>query len=785
MSFATLMLAAPALAAQTVPIDIPAEPLAQAVVDLARQTGSNIGGVDPARCAAPSRAIRGAMTARAALDRLLRGSHCRFDQPDADTFVLKLRLPPLLRLPAPHHEEIPADAPTEVMVTANRRLQNAATAASAISVINADTLARRGGDLSDVAAQAAGLTLTNLGAGRNKILLRGLSDGVFTGRTQSSVGLYLDEAPITYNAPDPDLLLVDMARIEVLKGPQGALYGEGSISGVVRLVTRAPDLSRFGGSLNAGVGLSDQAAASSRWDGVLNLPVIKDRLGVRVVAYSDEAGGYIRDVSSGQTHINSVQRFGSRVSALWRVNADWSVSASQATQHINAKDSQYVSGNLGAYARDLIVREPHDNDFNQASFGVQGRTGLGTLKLSLNHLHHHLDSRYDASPLAGQYGLPATAGLIYDQAQAVELTTRELTLASPSDQRLRWLAGVFSAQSTERLTPRLAEPTTRRPLYSEQRHDRITTLAAFGELSYDLTPHWTAVLGLRQTDTRHDLDSHIETETVGGDHDEQIRDRASTVRLSHQMTLRYRPNDTATYYIQSGEGYRGGGFNTTHLYGTQAVPVRYAGDELNSYEAGAKLRFPAANLRLDLAVFKAYWRDLQSDQLQTDGLPVTVNIGNGVNTGLEVEATWRPGPALTLKAAGLINEPRLTRPNPDFVTSEDSGLPYIARQGFSLSADWQRNLGNAVWRSGADLTWRGRSHLNFGPLQDIEMGGYAELALDTQLEFGPMRYGLRLENALGADGNSFAYGNPFSLGLTPQQTPPRPRTLWISLSRDF
>ena len=779
------MVTVPALAAQTATIDIPAEPLSLAVVDLARQTGSNIGGVDPVECVAPPRAIRGAMTARAALDRLLRGSHCRFDQPDENTFVLKLRPRPVLRLPVPHPEPTPAEAPTEVMVTANRRLQNAATAASAISVIGADALARQGSDLSDVAAQAAGLTLTNLGAGRNKILLRGLSDGVFTGRTQSSVGLYLDDAPITYNAPDPDLLLVDIARIEVLKGPQGALYGEGSISGVVRLVTRTPDLSRFGGSFSAGVGLSDQAANSSRWDSVLNLPLIKDRLGARVVAYSDEAGGYIRDVPTGQTRINSVQRFGSRFSALWRVNTDWSVSASQATQHINAKDSQYVSGNLGAYARDLTIREPHDNDFNQASFGVQGRTGLGTLKLSLNHLHHHLDSRYDASPLAGQYGLPATAGLIYDQAQAVELTTRELTLVSPSNQRLRWLIGVFSAQSTERLTPRLTEPGTRRPLYSEQRHDRITTLAAFGELSYDLTPHWAAVMGLRQTDTRHDLDSRIDTETVSGDHDEQISDRASTVRLSHQVTLRYRPNDTATYYLQSGEGYRGGGFNTTHLYGTPAIPARYAGDELNAYEAGAKLRFPAANLRLDLALFNAYWRDLQSDQLQADGLPVTVNIGNGVNTGLEVEATWTPLLALTLKAAGLINEPRLTRPNPDFVTNEDSGLPYISRQSFNLSADWQRTLGAAVWRTGADLTWRGRSHLNFGPLQNIEMGGYAELGLYTSLEADTMRLNLRLENALGADGNSFAYGNPFSLGLTPQQTPPRPRTLWISLSRDF
>ena len=776
-----LILAAPA-AAQTQQIVIPAEPLSQAIIDLARQTGASVGGVDPTQCRARPRLVRAAR-ADVAMRRLLAGSQCRFDTPEAKVFVLKLKPRLVLRLPQP---KPPApDAPVEVMVTANRRLQNAATAASAISVVDGDTLARSGGDLADSASQVAGLTLTNLGAGRDKILLRGLSDGVFTGRTQSSVGLYLDDAPITYNAPDPDLLLVDMARVEVLKGPQGALYGEGSISGVVRLVTRAPDLTRYSGEITGELGLSGRAAASSRVEGVVNLPLVKDRLGVRVVGYTDQAGGYITDALTGARHINGVQRFGARVSAVWRLNDDWSLTIRQASQHINAKDSQYVSGDLGPYTRALMVREPHDNDFSQGALALQGRTRVGTLKLTLNHLHHQLDSRYDARNLAGTYGLPDVSGLVYDQAQAVELTTRELSLVSPSDQRLRWLAGLFSAQSAERLTPRLSDAATEESVYSERRHDRITTLAGFGELSYDLTPRWSASLGLRQTQTRHDIDSRLETVTTSGDQIEQRVDHAASSRLSHQVTLRYRPDDLTTFYLQSGEGYRSGGFNTTRLYGTAAIPARYAGDELNSYEAGAKLRWPSLNLRVDAAIFKAYWRDLQSDQLQADGLPVTVNIGNGVNTGLELEAVWTPLPDLTLKAAGLMNDPQVTRPNPNYVTREDSGLPYIARQSLSLSADWRRQLGDWTWRSGGDISWRGRSHLNFGALQSREMGGYAVLNFSASLERDHLRYSLRLDNALGADANSFGYGNPFSLGVASQTTPPRPQTLWISLTRGF
>lgn len=762
-------------------VTIPAESLSQALIDLARQTGGSIGGVDPALCQATPRAVRGA-TARAAMQVLLRDSRCRFSEVEPDVFVLKLKPRLSLHLPIPRPKPVKADAPVEVMVS--RRVQDAASAASAISVIDAQSLAQKG-DLNDLAGQVAGLTLTNLGAGRDKILLRGLSDGVFTGRTQSSVGLYLDDLPITYNAPDPDLLLVDMARIEVLKGPQGALYGEGSVSGVVRLVTRTPDLSRFAADMGVDVGLSDRAGTSNRVEAMLNLPLVKDRLGVRLVGYTDNQGGYIDNLATSTKHSNGVQRFGGRLAATWRLNDAWTVSVQRAEQHINAKDSQYVSGDLGTYNRAVPVREPHDNDFAQSAFNLQGRLPWATLKLSLGHLHHQLDSRYDASALAGLYGLPDTPGRVYDQAQVVELTTRELTLVSPSTQPLRWLAGVFSAQSTERLTPQLSETLPARIDYREQRHDGVMTLAAFGEISYDIAPHWTVSVGLRETHMRHDLDSQLTTDLSGAMSAQTLHDHMVSMRLSHQVTLRYRPSDNATLYFQSGEGYRSGGFNTTHLAGTDAIPARYAGDELNSYEFGAKLRWPETRAGINMALYKAYWRDLQSDQIQPDGLPVTVNIGNGVNLGLEVEAYWMPVANLTLKAVGLVNDPHLTRPNPSYVTLEDSGLPYISPQSFNLSADWQKQAGALIWHLGGDVNWRGHSHLNFGALQAIQMGGYAQVSLHADLERGDMRYRLRLDNAFAADGNSFAYGNPFSLSQSVQSTPPRPRTLWLGVSRSF
>ena len=759
---------------------MPARPLEAAIVDVARTTGVSIGGVAPQACAVKPRALQGRLTAPQAMERLVRGSRCRVVRIDATTLVLEIRpaQPHLLPAPPPPAAD---ETPTQVIVTANRRPQRLGEAPFAISLVTPSVIANGDGSLSAVATRVPGLTLTNLGAGRDKILLRGISDGVFTGRTQSTVGLYLDDTPITFNAPDPDLLLVDMARIEVLRGPQGALYGEGSISGVVRLVTNRPALDTISAMIEAGAGLSSDGAPSSRVTAMVNMPLLPDRLAVRAVAYNDQAGGYIDDIGLHTSNTNATHRYGGRMAARWRINDTWQAQASFATQEINAKNSQYVEGGLGAYRRRLAMAEPHDNDFSETSFSLGGKVGEATLRASVNHLHHHIQTRYDASSVAGLFGTGTSGLLAYDEGQRVELETEDVSLTSAAGQRLRWLVGVFASQSREDFTPHLSDLLTGAALYDETRRDRIDTLAGFGEASFDLTQRLTVTGGLRLTAASHQVTSA----TAQTGMTSQRRDDIHGSHLSHQVTIRYRAGDALMLYAQAAEGYRDGGFNTTGLAGFSSAavspPPRYVGDELNSYEAGIKLDLPDRRLRVSTALYRVFWRDIQSDQLQASGLPVTVNIGNGLNTGLEVEGDWRPWTSLTLHAATLINEPRLTRPNPLYATAEDSGLPFIARRSFSLSTDWQKTIGAVAYDAGATLSYRGVSHLNFGPLQTVEMGGYGQLDLTAGATIGRMRYGLRIDNAGNANGNSFAYGNPFSLGTTAQITPPRPATLWLTV----
>ncbi len=131
---------------------------------------------------------------------------------------------------------------SDVIVTAQRQPQSPQETAAALTAVSGGQIVAAGAaDANDLSALVAGMTVTNLGSGRNKILLRGMSDGAFTGLTQSTVGVYLNRVPLTYSAPDPDLKLVDIDRVEILRGPQGTLYGTGPIGGVLRIVPRAPD----------------------------------------------------------------------------------------------------------------------------------------------------------------------------------------------------------------------------------------------------------------------------------------------------------------------------------------------------------------------------------------------------------------------------------------------------------------------------------------------------------------------------------------------------------------
>ena len=787
LAFTAAAGASPSWAADSrYPLDIPAEPLPQQLALLAVATNISIGGVDPARCTGTPTAAQGRFTPAQALVRLLSHTSCTVTVINATTYRLNAR-PPRAAPPPKASPVLPPpinDTPVEITVLINRRPERVGSAASAISVVSASVIENGDYDIAQLAAYVPGMTVTNLGPGRDKILLRGISDSVLTGRTQSLVGLYIDDTPLTYNAPDPDLMLVDMARVEVMKGPQGALYGQGSMAGVVRMVTNKPQLDAFTGDAEAGVGFT-QGEPSYRASGMINLPLLRDRLGVRVVLYDENSGGFIKDPDAGPDATNTTLRAGGRLSGQWRVGQGFVLTGMVLGQQLRSDNSQYVTSMQGPFLRTTPVAEPHDNNLRDVSLDLQGPTTWGTLKIALNRLHHNVFSGYDAQPLAQVINVPNSGQVFYDEQQNLLLETEEVSLVSPSQGKFRWLTGVFNAFSEEHFTPHLVDLFTKRVLYNEDRVDWLHDAALFGELSYDFTPQWTLSGGLRYADDSHVTESQIDHVRLtnynrfGG-----VTGNIDTGRASYTVNLRYQPTPYFLWYAQAGDGYRTGGFNTTTLSQT-AIPTAYRGDALDSIESGWRLRSPDNRMRLNLAVFHMWWRDIQSDQLRSTGLPITVNLGNGVNTGVELEGDWRVLPPLQFHAVALVNDPRLDEPNALYARDLNSGMPYIAKRSFSLSGTWDRPWHGGTLEDTATVSYRSQSPLDYGPLYDVRMNGYATLDLSSAWIMSKLRYEVRLENASDVKSNSFAYGNPFTLNGSTQVTPLRPRTLWLSIGAGF
>ena len=279
-----------ARAAEKRVFSLPSEPLEAALVRFAVQGGVSVGGLPVRGCEGRSRPVSGSMPAERALSALLPAG-CGFEALDAKSFRIVAR-PGAVAPPSPPRrtEAAGGDAPRldELVVTAEKRPELLTRTASAVSVLSTRDIQRLGGETFDeIASQMVSVAVTNLGSGRDKIFVRGRSDGSFTGKTQSTVGLYLDDLPITYNAPDPDLRLADVEQVEVLRGPQGTLYGSGSMGGIVRIVTATPDPTGFSAQVSAEEMATQHGEPSSGVDGALNLPLAGGRAAGRAGAYSD------------------------------------------------------------------------------------------------------------------------------------------------------------------------------------------------------------------------------------------------------------------------------------------------------------------------------------------------------------------------------------------------------------------------------------------------------------------------------------------------------------------
>lgn len=779
-------------AAQATPaqrLTIPAQPMARAVLQLGAQAGVSIGAGEAASCGR-SRAVNGVHEVEQALRLMLADSGCTYRRIDARTYLIVRRPPPSPRPAAPAPP--PIIAPVEldtVVVTATKReiaLANAPYSLSAVDGAAFDAAARR--DTAALATRLAGLTVTNLGPGRNKLFVRGLADSALTGQTQAMVGLYLDDTRLTYDAPDPDLRLVDLDRVELLRGPQGTLYGAGAMGGVLKLVSKPPRLDAYEGGLSTGLTFADDTAPGHSADVVFNVPLLRDRLAMRAVLYEEVMEGVVDDPGHGLTNTGATARNGGRVGLVWRINDRWEARLGSVFQELHIDDSQYAFERLAPYERALSVREPSNNDFNGVSLSLTGDYDWGRVRVTSAYQGHDLDRRYDATTAADRFG-GSGGPLAYDEADSIRAFALETSIASAPGASIGWLLGLYGSHYSHNRTGEVLDLQPDERLYVADKRDDTNEGAAFAEAAWSPTDRLKLVLGGRYfyVSTRSRTLA-TQSETVTDAFNGRIQDDGVVLK----GVIEYALNDNALIFAQVSQGYRVGGFNGGVLLngglgqpGAGLQPYReFRPDTLNSQELGVRWRGFDDRLGLRLAAFFVDWSAIQSDRVSADGLPFTANIGSGSNEGIELEGAWSDGPwRVDFNFMG--GNPRLDAADDSYPLATDGDLPGVPKVLGAVGVRREtRFYGREAWASAA-LGYVGRSTQQLTPEVTTNMGGYVTSEFAAAVSSGPWSAILRLDNLFSEDGDTFGYGNPFLVSTETVATPQRPRNLSLSLSRRF
>lgn len=759
----------------------------ETLIELGVRMGVSVGGVEACRGAGVP--LSGVFTLREALDRAIAGRGCAYALIDSRTVrfspIRPAQRPQIAARPVTPVAIEPVAPLAPLIVTAGKRPVRLGSLPGGVSVIGSPQLQDTGaGETGSVARQTAGFITTNLGAARNKILLRGLSDGTFTGRTQSTVGTYLDDLPVNYNAPDPDLRLIDVERVEVLRGPQGALYGGGSLSGIYRIVTRAPELGAYTASAGTTFANTESGSNSYRFEGVVNVPT-SARSALRATIYHDVDGGYLDDVNLRISNVDRTTRRGGR--AAWRATrGEWEVRLGVAGQSVSSKDTQYVTLAPGGPRRANQVRETHRNRLGQTSLKISGSGDWGQFESVTGYVTHKFASRYDATLALTQFAEQSLELGLYDESSRVRMAVEDALYTGPERGRLRWMVGLFAAKSIEEgdadLRARSAGVT--RTVYNEDRKDLLDEYAAYGEASYDLGAGWKVALGGRSFKTTVHTRSYVLAPSPGTSRD--LDRKASFSGFSPKVSLQRDLSNGDMIYVLTSEGYRAGGFNSGGLAVPPASRRVFRPDHLRNYEVGATLTPFKGRLNLRTALFYVDWRNIQTDQYFSSGLSYTANIGDGRNRGVEFEAVWRATSRLSLSGNALFNEPKLTRIAPGFGITSTASLPGVPDVSFGSLVTYHRPLtADASLMLTAETGYIGRSRLTFDPRYSPSMGGYYTGKLSAQVMTERWRAAMFVSNPWNTSSDTFAYGNPFSFGQVRQVTPQRPRTWSLALSANF
>ncbi len=594
-----------------------------------------------------------------------------------------------------------------IIVTATKRDANLQDIPFSINAQTAEDIQKSGAvTLEDLSRNVAGLSVQNLGPGQSQVSVRGVSAGQVV-RDQpgvkEQVGVYLDESVISLSLFTPDIDLYDLNRVETLRGPQGTLFGSGSVGGTIRYITNQPKIGVTEGSVEANLNLVDGDDIGGHLKGAVNLP-LGDTAAVRAVGYYTRYGGFINAVGpAGGGDVNSGERYGGRIALTFEPSDNLSITPRVVYQKItadgfNRQDIYNLYGNRFTTTRPqvtydereqyLLLREGFEDETLIADLNLN--VGLGGAKLTsvTSYINRDILVSRDASALTGSVSVdlgypPAGVLLPSNLVDTTDLETwsQELRIASDNDSPLQWVVGGFYSKVDRVYAQRLPTPgydavtdatlgagtsaATRNgfpansPYNADLPYD-IKQFAIFGEVSYDLSDAFTATAGGRYYDFKETrsfksggLFSNLDNRT----------DSTKSSGFTPRFLLSYDLSDNVTVNAQASKGFRLGGVNDPLNLPlcTPADAALFGGfqdyddETLWNYELGIKSQ--GRGFTFNAAGF---YNDIKNLQVTLDAgscsSRIVFNVDKAHSMGVEFELGLSPADGLDFNLSGSLIE---------------------------------------------------------------------------------------------------------------------------------
>ena len=759
-AFALAPTAAKAQAAQS--ISIAETTLDVALTELARQSGTDIISTESGLKQVRVRRIAGRMSVRRALDRLLADSGYRAIAIDATSFRVVRAPVPKRRPPPPPVAAVAPDA--DIIVTGSKQhltlLRFPGSVVVARGVTDRPT-SIRAPDMDELARGTPVLQNTELGAGRNKIFIRGIADSSFNGTTQSTASIYFGDVQLGYSGPEPSLNLYDVQRVEVMEGPQGTLYGAGAIGGIIRITPNAVNLDHTEGAMDAGVTATSSGTPGFDLSGMVNLPLLRDRVGLRFVAYRQRDGGYIDDPLRGRTDINRTDTVGGRASLLLEPGDGWSIDLGGLVQRIDAADAQYAEVAIGPLARRSVLGQPFHNEISLGRAVVAKNWDDGLSLVSATGVAGNNSSDvFDASRAPGVY-----VDTIYHNDQSNMLLTHETRLSRSISNGLSWVAGLALLYDRDVRSRSLGPPGN--PLEIIGVTNVTKSASFFAEATVPLSSRFSITPGVRLTWAR--TDSEPSTQPRGADF---VLGR-STKRVDPTIGFSWLVAPRLAFFGRYQSGYRTGGLAVARGVGRVAD---FQSDAISLGEVGLrKERLGPIGLSLSTSLSFAHWSDIQADLVNRLGQPYTTNIGSADIVALEGTGDWVPMAGLHASAAFLFTHNRVNGPLAILSVKANRRLPETPEFAGNAGLEYRwSDGGNGEFRVGATGRYVGVSVLGTGDYLDIRQGKYAVMGVSAGWKSRRIDLSLTADNLTNEKANRFALGNPFILATRDQTTPLRP-----------